>query len=88
MVSRNGKQLETVVKAAKDVLGYEKRRQPDWFMENEDTLKKFIDKRNTLFSTWLRTHHHSHRQRYVVQRTAEIKRVKNQWPKPVKLSME
>ncbi len=51
-------------------------------MENEDTLKKLIDKRNTLFSTWLRTHHHSHRQRYVAQRrlvASEIKRVKNEW---------
>ena len=70
------------MKAAENAVGYEKRRQPDWFKESETTLRKCIDKRNNLFSQWLRTHHHSNRQRYVAQRrlvAAEIKRAKNVW---------
>lgn len=71
-----------MVKAAKDVLGYEGRRQPDWFKENEESLKELIDKRNTLFGMRLKTHHHGHRQQYVAQRrlvAAEIKQAKNRW---------
>ncbi len=40
---------DVVVKIAENILGYEKRRQPE---ENEATLKRLIDKRNTLFNTW------------------------------------
>ena len=70
---------DSVGKAAENAVGYEKRRQPDWFKESETTLRKCTDKSNNLFSQWLRTHHHSDRQRYVAQRrlvAAEIKRAK------------
>ena len=59
--------------AAERVLGWESRRQPDWFQENVTTLKQLITKRNQLFSQWLKTHHHSDRQRYVAQRRAVAK---------------
>lgn len=38
------------VGAAKSVLGWESRRQPDWFKENAPVLKELIDKRNC--SVW------------------------------------
>ena len=68
--------------AVESTLGHEKRNQPDWFKENETILWKHIDKLNLLFSKWLRTQHHSDRQRYVTQRrlvASEVKRVKNEW---------
>ena len=51
-----------LVMAAKKTLGYEKRKQPDWFKDNETILQKHIDKRNLLFNKWLGTQHHSDRQ--------------------------
>ena len=71
-----------LVNAAETTLGHEKRNQPDWFKENETILRKHIDKRNLLFSKWLRTQHHIDRQQYVAQRrlvASEVKRVKNEW---------
>ena len=73
---------DPMLKAAKDTLGFEKRRQPDWFKDNEASLKNLIDTRNNLFSTWLRTHHHRHRQQFLSQRrlvASEIKHAKNEW---------
>ena len=55
-----------LVMAVKKTIGYEKRKQPDWFKDNETTLQKHIDKCNLLFKKWLGTQHHSDRQRYVV----------------------
>lgn len=59
-----------MVSAAESVLGWENRRQPDWFQENITVLQQLITKRNKLFSQWMKTHHHSDRQRYVAQRRA------------------
>ena len=73
---------DVLVNAAETTLGHEKRNQPDWFKENETILRKHIDKCNLLFSKWLRTQHHSGRQRYVAQGrlvASEVKRVKYEW---------
>ena len=70
------------VGAAKSVLGWESRRQPDWFKENAPVLKELIDKKNLLFGRWLRSGENSDRQRYVAQRrvVAEtVKMAKNEW---------
>ena len=56
---------DSLTESATTILGYDKRRQPDWFHKNISTLKELISKRNTLFAKWLKTHHHSDRQRYV-----------------------
>ena len=69
-------------KAAEEVLGWERRRQPDWFLESIGQLEELIIKRNTLFATWLRTRCQHDRQRYVNQRrevAREVKRAKNNW---------
>ena len=92
----NGKQKwetirDNMVKVATGILGYEQRRQPGWFKESEVALKKLIDKRNTLFNIWLRSNHHSDRQRYVAQRrevASAIKHAKNHKQKLGKWSME
>ena len=73
---------ESVIKVASRTLGYEQGKQPDWFKENEPHLKKIIDKRNNLFSKWLRSNQHSDKQRCVAQRRVvalEIRRAKNDW---------
>ena len=40
---------------AKAVLGYEDRKQPDWFRESEAALRSSIDERNRLYALWLST---------------------------------
>ena len=57
-----------MIKVASCILGYEQRKQPDWFKKNGPHLKKIIDERNILFSKWLRSNQHSDKQRYVGER--------------------
>ena len=40
--------------SAKAVLGYENRRQPDWFRESEADLRLLIAERNQLYALWMR----------------------------------
>ena len=73
---------DSMVKAAETVLGKEKRRQPDWFQENIEVLKKLIVKRNGRFVQWLETRHPRDRQKYVAQRrevAREVRCAKNRW---------
>ncbi len=62
--------------AAEDVLGWETRRQPDWFRESSLVLKGLIEKRNDLFGRWLKSGRNSDRQRYVAQRRKAAAAVK------------
>ena len=39
-----------MVEAATEVLGHEKKHQPDWFRENEDSIEPFFKRRNQLYS--------------------------------------
>ena len=41
--------------AAKDELGYENRKQPDWFRESKKDLKILIAERNRLYALWIST---------------------------------
>ena len=66
---------DSLTESATTILGYDKRRQPDWFQENIFTLKELIIKRNTLFAKRLKTHHNSDRQMVA----KEVKRAKNAW---------
>ena len=64
------------------VLGWENRRQPDWFKESASVLERCIEKRNMLFRRWLRSGRSSDRQKYVAQRktvAGAVKRAKNDW---------
>ena len=40
---------------AESVLGYETRRQPDWFRESEADLKPLLERRTRLYTLWLST---------------------------------
>ena len=69
-----------ILKAAEHTLGFEDKRQPDWYREYQFTLQVLIDKRNILFKKWLRTHQPRDRQKYVAQRrlvASEVKQAKN-----------
>ena len=73
---------DSIAGAAEDVLGWETRRQPDWFKESSSVLKGLIEKRNDLFGRWFRSGRNSDRQRYVAQRrkaAAAVKKAKNAW---------
>ena len=68
--------------SAEKCLGWENRRQPDWFKDNFEDLQKLIMNHNLLFAKWLSTGYHSDRQRYVSQRRAvahEVRHAKNTW---------
>ena len=46
--------LKTVLcDGAKAELGYENRKQPDWFRDSETDLKRLIEERYRLFALWL-----------------------------------
>ena len=66
--------------SAEKCLGWENRKQPDWFKDSFEDLNKLIINCNLLFTKWLSTSHHSDRQRYVSQRwdvAHEVKHAKN-----------
>ena len=63
-------------------LGWSSRRQPNWFIAAANTLRPLIDKRNQLFSLWLRSGRHDDQQRFLIQRwcvAIAVKTRKNQW---------
>ena len=71
-----------MVDAAEVTLGWEWRKQPDWFREKGGQLKEQIEKRNLLFHKWLRSNRNEDRQRYILQRRAvnsAVKKAKNDW---------
>ena len=73
---------EGMNKAAAQVLGQVKRRQPDWFRDNQQAIEPLISKRNAAFSRWLRSQSPRDRQRYVEMRRRaahEVKHCKNVW---------
>ena len=79
---REAEVRERYSKAAEVVLGQERRRQPDWFLDNIQTLGALITKRNTFFARWLKIHCPRDQQRYVMQRrevAREVKHGKNAW---------
>ena len=57
-----------LVGAAESVIGYESRRQPDWFKDNASVLKELIECRNMLFGRLLKSGSNGDRQKYVSQR--------------------
>ena len=67
---------------AKAVLGYEDRKQPDWFRENEAALRSSMDERNRLYALWLSTGRlrdrkkHAEARRYVRQ---QVRAAKDAW---------
>ena len=65
-----------MVSAAESILGWETRRQPDWFNESAPVLKELIDRRNLMFGRWLRSGRNSDRQKYVDQRRVVAKAVR------------
>ena len=67
---------DSIAGAADDVLGWETRRQPDWFKESSSVLKGLIEKKNDLFGRWLRSGRNSDRQRYVAQQRKAATAVK------------
>lgn len=73
---------DDMVGAAEITLGWETRKQPDWFKEKGSLLKELIDRRNLLFQRWLRSGRNSGRQKYVLQRrevTKAVKKAKSDW---------
>ena len=51
--------------AAKEWLGYEDRRQPNWFRESEVDLKPLFAERNRMHTPWLSGGRETSRRKYV-----------------------
>ncbi len=67
---------------AETVLGYEDRRQPDWFRESEEHLKPLVEERNRLYALWLATRRERDRKKHAeacrVARRA-VREAKDAW---------
>lgn len=44
-----------IVEAAEETLGRARRSQPDWFLDSEDSIRPFLQARNTAYTKWLAT---------------------------------
>ena len=64
---------DRLVGAAESVIGYESRRQPDWYKDNASVLRELIERRNMLFGTWLKSGSKGNRQKYVSQRRLVVR---------------
>ena len=42
-----------VTESAEETLGFQKRRQPDWFTESKDTLEPLLNERNQRYQEWI-----------------------------------
>jgi hypothetical protein len=63
-------------------LGYENRRQPDWFRESEEHLKPLFSERNWLQDLWLSTGKKIYQRKHRVARRSvrrEMRAAKNTW---------
>ena len=56
----------SMVSVVGSILGFESRKQPDWFKESSVVLSELIEKRNALFGKWLSSGANCDCQRYVV----------------------
>ena len=70
----------SMVSAAGSILGFESRKQPDWFKVSSVVLSELIEKRNALFGKWLSSGANCDRQMYVQRRlvASAVKRA-NDW---------
>ena len=67
---------------AEITLGYEDRRQPDWFRESEDHLKPLFVERNELYALWLETRRERDRKKLAEARRVArraVRAAKNAW---------
>ena len=54
---------------AEAVLGFEMRKQPDWFRESEAAIKPLLEEKNKLYSLWQRTGQERDRKKLALSRT-------------------
>ena len=69
--------------AAEGVLGWSRRRQPDWFLENQPVLEPVLSKRKNCYSEWIangrREEDHLLHKQARTQARAAVQRAKNEW---------
>ena len=71
-----------LTEAAKEVLGKERRRHPDWFRENIETLEPLFHKRNQLYAKYLSSKSETDRRSFAEARRLACKATttaKNAW---------
>ena len=67
---------------AQEVLGWERRKQPDWFWQNGKDLEEWTAKQNKHFKEWLNSGKSIDRRKYVAVRqevARAVKKTKNDW---------
>jgi len=68
--------------AAESILGTTGRRQADWFVESQDVLKPFFEKREKWYKLWLSSRREDDRKKFASARKAlrrAVRKVKNEW---------
>ena len=83
----NGSDMWEVIRdgmkeTAQEVLGWERRKQPDWFRHNSKDLEELIAKRNKHFKQWLNSGKSTDQREYVALRqevARAVKKAKNDW---------
>ena len=71
-----------LTEAASSALGREKRRHPDWFRENADSLEPILQERNQLYLKWLGSGHMSDNENFSKIRSKArraVRAAKNAW---------
>ena len=71
-----------MTEAARSALGREKRRHPDWFRENADSLEPILRKRNRLYLKWIGSGLMSDKQNFSRNRSEArraVRAAKNAW---------
>ena len=71
-----------LTEAAKTILGTEKRKKPDWFLDSAEIIEPLLSKRNQLYSRWLSTGLERDKKKFTdARRSARqaVRMAKNDW---------
>lgn len=82
-VERKWEVLRSVtMEAATDIIGTERRRQPEWFADSQNIVEPMLRQRDTLYQRWTASHRQRDKAAYRKQRSATrlaIRRAKENW---------
>ena len=74
--------VSSTKEVAQEVLSTTSRKSADWFLECEQVIRPALEKRNQLLSTWLASNSRADRMKYVKQKSAVqrlVRQEKNKW---------
>lgn len=82
-VEMQWKQLKNIIcQVSEDLLGYPKRKSPDWFRDNEESIQKLLNEKDVLFKKHLNVNSEKSKADFKVVKAKvqkEIRRLKDDW---------